>query len=286
MVSFWPIDYWDGRLGKFNYEYKLSFLNRFKKKGFSFFPTGKDCISWLLQEIGVQKSDEIFITTTFEYPNVSSCVTNTIFNYCKPSRVLSTNTKAIFVIHEFGVTHPGIFNYVKIAHERGIPLIEDCAHTIDSYIEDRVAGSFGDWTIISLPKVFPVRQGGALLGPDIDYEPDSYHRKLIKYLNETVGYFIDDVSKFTASRRDIFVKLSKISMTLGFDYAYELQENMSPWFFPIKTAKWRELMDLADEMEIANGHWRGTDIVVFPCHQYLLERDLRAFELMLKKFGE
>ena len=63
--------------------------------------------------------------TTFDKPNVSSCVTSTVFNHCKPSRVSSANTRAVLVIHEFGVPYPQIAALREFCDSRSIPLIED-----------------------------------------------------------------------------------------------------------------------------------------------------------------
>ena len=62
--------------------------------------SGRKAIDLILDECGLKLSDEVLIATTFNKPNVSSCVTSTIFNHCKPSRVLSDSTRAVLVIHE------------------------------------------------------------------------------------------------------------------------------------------------------------------------------------------
>ena len=61
----------------------------------------------LFRHLALRRDDEVFIATTFDYPHVPACVTCTVFNLAKPSRVLTDRTRAIFVIHEFGVPHPG-----------------------------------------------------------------------------------------------------------------------------------------------------------------------------------
>ena len=63
----------------------------------------------------------------------------------------------IIVIHEFGFPHQGIKEIVKIGKERNIPVVEDVAHSLDSYLDQKKAGEFGDYTIFSLPKIFPLK---------------------------------------------------------------------------------------------------------------------------------
>ncbi|MBZ0165808.1 MAG: DegT/DnrJ/EryC1/StrS family aminotransferase, partial [Candidatus Omnitrophica bacterium] len=128
---------------------------------------GRGAIDAVMRSLPLVRDDEVFITTTFDYPNVSSCVTSTIFNYCKPARVLSDRSKAILVIHEFGVPHRNTPQLRELADQRGIPLIEDCAHTINSHRDDWQVGFFGDFVVVSFSKIFPVPLGGMLLGKEI-----------------------------------------------------------------------------------------------------------------------
>ena len=125
--------------------------------------SGREAISMILDKLDLERHDEIWILTTFDFPNVSSCVTCTIFNRCKPSRVLTNRTRAIYIIHEFGVPHRETPQLVKIARQRGIPVIEDCAHTVDSRCDGWHVGNLGDYVVLSFPKVFPTTTGGALL---------------------------------------------------------------------------------------------------------------------------
>ncbi|MFY4844005.1 DegT/DnrJ/EryC1/StrS family aminotransferase [Aliarcobacter butzleri] len=124
--------------------------------------SGKEAIRIIVEYLNLQKEDEVFITTTTESSYVSTCVSATLFNYSKISRVLTDKTKVVYVIHNFSFPHPKLLELRKLCDDKGLILIEDCAFAFDSYIEDIRLGSIGDFTIYSLPKIFPVSRGGIL----------------------------------------------------------------------------------------------------------------------------
>ena len=116
-----------------------------------------------MQHYGISREDEVYIHTTSQSNYVSSCVTCTIFNYGKPSRVLTGNTKMIYVIHEFGYADNWIDTLLNDARNRGIPLVEDVAHSVNSFYKGRRLGTIGDYGLYSLPKFFNLSRGGLLL---------------------------------------------------------------------------------------------------------------------------
>ena len=63
--------------------------------------------------------------------------------------------------HYFGLPQP-MAAMRAFCDERGISLIEDCAHAFFGVSDDRPVGSWGDVAIASLTKFFPVPEGGLL----------------------------------------------------------------------------------------------------------------------------
>lgn len=61
---------------------------------------------------------------------------------------ITSNTKAIIVQHTFGIPGP-IEEIVKIAKEKNIIVIEDCAHAFGAALNNKVLGTFADASIIS-----------------------------------------------------------------------------------------------------------------------------------------
>lgn len=138
-----------------------SAYNEFLKPNYSFCSSGKEAIRVICETLHLQRNDEVFITTTTDSSFVSTCVSATIFNFCKISRVLTENTKAIFVIHTFCFPHLELMKLRQKADELNIPLIEDCISAIDSYNEEGLRlGSIGDYAVYSLTKILPVNSGG------------------------------------------------------------------------------------------------------------------------------
>lgn len=242
---------------------------RFLKRGCVVTPFGRTAVGIALERFGLEQSDEVYITTTFEYPHVSSCVTSIVFNYCKPSRVISDKTRAVLVIHEFGVPHPRLIALRKFADGRGIPLIEDCAHTLDSWQEKVLAGTVGDYVICSFPKVFPVPFGGALLGPPVAYSPSGIERQNIAMVQAGVVRHLSRIEDYSKQRRAVFRELTVRFMALGVEPLFKVSDSISPWFFPVPTPKWQECLEFAPKMDVECALWHGTNIVIFPCHQYL-----------------
>jgi hypothetical protein len=113
------------------------YLEPLKNKSFRFSPTARHAITAVLNSLKVEPTDKIYLTNTTGQTYISACVTCTIFNFCKPSRVLSNKTKAIFIIHENGVPHPELGCLIEEGKKRKIPVIEDCTHTYEELIRIR-----------------------------------------------------------------------------------------------------------------------------------------------------
>ena len=137
-----------------------------------FMPSGRVALDAVLRSLKLDPADDVLITNSSGQTWISACVTCVVFNHCRPSRVLTPRTRAILVIHEYGYPHPHLDELIQTARERRIPLIEDCAHSLDSSTDDAPLGSFGDFAIFSLSKVLPVPAGGILASgapmPDSD----------------------------------------------------------------------------------------------------------------------
>jgi len=72
-----------------------------------------------------------------------------------------SNVKAMLVTHYFGF--PQAMQAIsRFARERGIAVIEDCAHAVFGSTDGRPVGAWGDYAAVSLMKFFPVYDGGCL----------------------------------------------------------------------------------------------------------------------------
>jgi len=240
-------------------------------------PNGRTAIAVILRSLGLKPDDEVYITTTFEKPNVSSCVTCTIFNFCRPSRVITDKTKAIFAIHEFGVPHPRISGLRGMAKERRIPLIEDCAHTIDSVDKGGQVGVNGDYVVCSFPKIFPVRQGGLMMGDGLTYKPTAKEKAVIDEVKRTLPRYLSYLKQYSERKRANFALLESMFKEMRLEPLYTLAEGISPAIlFPLVTDGFEGVMEALSDRGIECGLWHGANIVVLPGHQFLTEREIRV----------
>jgi dTDP-4-amino-4,6-dideoxygalactose transaminase len=76
-------------------------------------------------------------------------------------RKLDRSTKALLLVHFFGFPQP-LALVRALCDERGIALIEDCAHAFFGESEGYLLGSVGDFAVASMPKFFPTVDGGML----------------------------------------------------------------------------------------------------------------------------
>ncbi len=64
-------------------------------------------------------------------------------------RLVTPKTKAIVVVHLYGLICPEIEEIVKYATQKNIIVIEDCAQSLGAYINNKSCGSFGDISCFS-----------------------------------------------------------------------------------------------------------------------------------------
>ena len=73
----------------------------------------------------------------------------------------ANKAKAVLVSHYFGLAH-SLADVRRWCDERGIALIEDCAHCYFGNAGERPMGAWGDYSTASLSKFLPVPEGGLL----------------------------------------------------------------------------------------------------------------------------
>jgi perosamine synthetase len=77
-------------------------------------------------------------------------------------RQFSLDIRAILAPHFFGFPQKSIAELRAFCSEKSLFLLEDCAHSLLGKVEGRRFGQWGDYTMTSLPKFFPVKEGGLL----------------------------------------------------------------------------------------------------------------------------
>lgn len=78
-------------------------------------------------------------------------------------KIKQNDVKVVLVIHYFGFCQPGFDFIIQACKKYKKYLIEDCAHTLDSYWRGKKLGTYGDFGFYSIHKILPTRSGGILL---------------------------------------------------------------------------------------------------------------------------
>ncbi len=93
------------------------------------------------------------------------------------ARKIDAQTKAIIAIHYFGVMQP-IRQLRSFCQQYGLFLIEDCAHILVGDVDSDPIGSFGDISIFSWRKFFPMYDGGLLVQNNVSSQANVNWEKL------------------------------------------------------------------------------------------------------------
>lgn len=249
----------------------------FRRPGFCT-SAGRVAIDLVCRHLGLKANDEVFITTTFGAHYVSSVVTSPIFNYCKISKVLTEQTRLIYIIHEFGVAHPETQKLARSARNLGIASLEDCAYSVDSFFDSgKRVGSYGDYVIYSLPKVFAIPLGGILIGdvPSRSYKKTAMEEERLRMIEFSIASNFASLHEISKKRRSNWGILRDSLDGIGIKPYFVLPSNTSPYCFPCVVPG---LSEEAVESVRGAGYeafmWRGGDIVVLPVHQGLKRMDL------------
>ncbi len=122
------------------------------KKNFRFLNSGKLGLNLILDYLKQfqnfnQKFDEVFVP---KY--MGQWIYSSLNQKCLTTPVFTKNTKIIYIYHQFGVPQK-IHEIKKFASQNKLIIIEDCAHILDGYVnqKDRV-GYIGDFSIFSFSK--------------------------------------------------------------------------------------------------------------------------------------
>jgi len=107
-------------------------------------------------------------TSTILTPRwLGNWVYRTIQATASPTDIISTNTRAILVYHQYGFPQ-NISSILPVARKHNLIIIEDCAHALWSYYQNQRLGTIGDFGILSFSKFFPLLMGGAIITKNKD----------------------------------------------------------------------------------------------------------------------
>jgi hypothetical protein len=239
-----------------------------------FFQSGRLGIDYLARHFGLGRNDETLISSTSDSGYVSSCVTCTLFKYCRVSRVLTGNTRMIWIIHEFGFPNPRTEELIAVGKELGIPVVEDSAHSMDSFLGGRRLGHLADFGLYSLPKTFPVSAGGVLVGRHLDgsdFEPD-----MQRVRGEEFNRFLPFLRSLSTRRREIYRRFQ--AAFIGMPEVYRLTGEETPFAFAFLTQKaaaiYMRFEAMGDSIEPLRTH--NDDWVTLPVNPFVTDQHIDA----------
>ena len=162
---------------------------------------GTDAIKLALKALGIGPGDEVITVSNTAVPTVSAIVeTGASPVFCdvdkdtfnisidKVNELITKDTKAILCVHLFG--HPAeILKLKDLCNENNINLIEDCAQSHGSKLDNKVCGSFGD---ISAFSFYPTKTLGTFGdGGMCITSNDKYYKnlKMLRFYGMEEQYF-------------------------------------------------------------------------------------------------
>ena len=121
------------------------------------FSSGRAALVFALRALGFTRRDEILIP-----PFLSDCVISAISKTAFPSLTPSKNTKAIYVYHQFGYPQD-LKKIEQSARNQGWIIINSCVNSLYTKYHGEWIIKWGDFSILSFPKLYSCCLGGGLL---------------------------------------------------------------------------------------------------------------------------
>ncbi len=188
-----PWNWWSWRRGRAVVELETRFAEYHGVKRAWAVGSGREALYVILKSLNLKPGEEVILQSFTCMVVVNSIVWNglkPVFCDIDESYNLSADalrakitskTRAVIVQHTFGI--PAQLDKIrKICHERGLILIEDCAHALGADIAGRKVGTMGDFGFYSLgrSKVISAVSGGMIICNNEKYLSglDSLYSKL------------------------------------------------------------------------------------------------------------
>jgi len=249
------------------------------------FENGRSALHHALLHYELKENDEVYIITTTGNLYISGCVTKEIEKFCKWSRQLSDKTKVILVNHEFGT----VFKAMDEIQKLNLPVVEDMAMSMFSTDGNRNTGNYGDFTIYSIPKFFPLQWGGILKinTPDYKNKSEEINIDLSLALQKYLSFYLRDTEKIKQIRKKNNVLFQHHLSNLNFKCRFEYSEHETPSVFMFSTPPFINLDGLKVFMQqngVEASVFYGENAFFVPVHQYLKEEDIIFLSSLIKYF--
>lgn len=231
---------------------------------------GREAIHLALQNYNLEKTDLVTIITTSQNFYISSCVTKEIEKFSTWNREILPETKVILVNHEFGFIYPDM----EKLKATGIPIIEDCCTTFFSQDNNGQIGKYGDFSVYSLPKFFPIQIGGILVNNTTSASEKSIvEDKEFRYIQNVISSQLDAEQSLLQKRKSIYEYALNKALSFGFTARFQNEESIIPYALVLNNNSIvKDLNGLKlflSQNGIQSSVFYGEDAFFIPCHQSL-----------------
>lgn len=239
------------------------------------FQSGKSALYHALSQYGLSGNDEVYIITTTGNRYISSCVTGEIEKFCKWSRQLSDKTKLVLVNHEFGTVCRTMEEVLKL----DLPVIEDMAMSLFSTDYKQQTGNYGDYTVYSLPKFFPLQWGGILKINTPYYKKNAIEADplLSSEIQSLLSFYLKDAEINIRSRKQNNALFQSHLSRLNFQSRFEYNDKETPAVYMFTAPLSVNLDGLKVFMQqngVESSVFYGENTFFIPVHQNLKEEDV------------
>ena len=207
-------------------DFAIAYFNKkFGKGNWQYTYNGREAIQLALETYHLGQADLVTILTTSNNFYISSCVTKAIETVCRWNREIVPETKLILVNHEFGYPFPDMEKLVAT----GLPIIEDCCTTFYSQDVTEKIGQYGDFSVYSFPKFFPIQIGGLLVNNvKAVFKMSILNKEEERYIENVVSYHLANERELLQKRKVIFDYAQAQFSTLGFTLRFNKREKVIP----------------------------------------------------------
>ncbi|WP_445454314.1 DegT/DnrJ/EryC1/StrS family aminotransferase [Flavobacterium sp. 25HG05S-40] len=247
---------------------------------------GREAIELALEKYQLNKEDLVTILTTSENFYISSCVTKSIERFCRWNREITSETKVILVNHEFGYPYPNMEKLVAT----GLPIIEDCCTTFFSQDDAQSVGRYGDFSVYSFPKFFPIQIGGVLVQVNSEVTPSKsiVDKKQVQYIQKVVSHHLKNENALLQQRTENHLYATSLFSELGFTLRFQQHPSVYPSALLLNSneivSNLNELKVFLAENGIQSSVFYGEEAFFIPCHQNMTTVDIEFIHACIAQF--
>lgn len=284
---FRTVDFDQNRIAKKSNELDITdyLSNRFPEKDVFLTTNGRCALEAALSMLNLEADDVVTVFTTTNSFYISSCVTNEVEKYCKWSRNIEKNTKAILVNHEFGFCSQDMEEYAAL----GYPIIEDFAH---SFVSDSIAndtGYYSDFLVFSFSKYFPIQIGGALAYSKNFKNNYQEEKSISSYINNIINNQVNLIPNIRSKRIENYYHFVELFANLNLAPYFTLEKNDCPSVFCFKVPERTNLEKMKlfiNSNGVESSVLYGENAYFLPCHQNLEKSDIEYMHTLVEFFLE